>query len=81
MYFHCENPKDGTVIESFPCFFCKRIIINAGIERFIGASKEGGYKIYNISDWKKEWQEKDIVDDKHQFGTDLNIKDGYKNEN
>jgi len=30
-----------------------------------------------VEDWIKEWQEKDILDDEHQFGTDLNIKEGY----
>lgn len=71
MYF-CTKGRDGKMVDSLPCFFCKRMIVNAGINKFIGATKEGEYRIYSISDWIKDWQEKDIIDDKHQYGTDQN---------
>ena len=37
------------------------MIINAGLEKVVCSTPEG-IKIYNVSDWVKEWQEKDIVD-------------------
>ncbi len=74
MYLWGED-RNGQQIDSLPCFICKKIIINAGLERLIGATKEGDYKTFEVDDWVREWQEKDILDDKHQYGTDLNIKE------
>ena len=61
--------------DSFPCFMCKKILINAGLNRVICSTKDGGYKIFRVEDWVKDWQEKDILDDQHQYGQDLNIKE------
>ncbi len=72
--------REGNVIDSFPCYICKKMIINAGLNRVISATKDGKYKIFNVSDWVKDWQEKDILDDKFQYGKDLNLKDGLKDE-
>lgn len=78
IYIHCKNPKDGKNRDSFPCFLCKRIIINAGLKKAICSMGEGGMKIFNIDDWVKEWREKDTVDDTYQFGTDLNKQEGMR---
>lgn len=75
IYIYCKNPKDNTERDSFPCFICKKMIINAGLNRVVCSTKDGGYKIFNVQDWVKDWQERDILDDQHQFGTDLNIKE------
>ena len=74
MYLSIKG-KDGNFIDSIPCFFCKRMIINSGIKRFIGMTKDGQHKIYNIEDWINDWREHDIVDDKHQYGTEANKKE------
>lgn len=63
IYIYGESASGGELIETYPCFICKRIIINAGLEKVI-CSTLSGIKIYNVSDWVKEWQEKDIVDGK-----------------
>ena len=54
------------------------MIINAGLKRVVCSTKEKGMKIFNIEDWVKDWQEKDILEDKFQYGKDLNLKDGLK---
>ena len=59
--------KDKT-IDAFPCFICKKMIINAGLNRVICSTEEGKMKIFRISDWIKDWQESDILDDSHQYG-------------
>ncbi len=64
----------GEQIDLFSCFICKRMIINAGLNRVICSTKDGDYKAFNIQDWVKDWQEKDILDDKHQYGADRNVK-------
>ena len=66
--------KDGNLIDALPCFICKKMIINAGLKRFISSTKEGKIKIFEINDWIKDWQEGDILDDKHQYGMDQNPK-------
>ena len=55
-------------IDAFPCFICKKMIINAGIERVISSTKDGGMKIFRVEDWVKDWQAGDIIDDEHQYG-------------
>ncbi len=69
--------RNGNLIDAFPCFICKKMIINAGLKRVICSSRNGEIKIFNVEEWVKEWQEKDIVDDKHQYGRDLNKIDGF----
>jgi dCMP deaminase len=76
MYMYSINPKTGRNNDSLPCFFCKRMIINSGIKRVISSTKEGFIKIFFVDEWAKEWREKDIVDDKQQYGADQNVRDG-----
>ena len=71
MYIFCGG-RDGKAVDSFPCYICKKMIINAGLNRIICAVKEGGYKIFQVSEWVDEWQKGDILDDKHQYGKDQN---------
>ena len=61
---------DGLPFDAFPCFMCKREIINARIKRVICSTKEEGLKIFLVKDWVAEWNrlDKDIVDDKDQYG-------------
>jgi dCMP deaminase len=77
MYIHSRD-KRGKEIDSFPCFICKRLIINAGINRVICSTKEKGIKIFKVEDWVKDWQEKDMLDDEYRYGEDLNKIDNLK---
>lgn len=77
MYLYAMS-KEGKAVDSFPCFICKKMIINAGLNRLICSTKDGKYKIFKVSDWIKYWQEKDILDDQHQYGKDQNIKKNTK---
>ncbi len=78
IYISFDNPKDNTLRDSFPCFICKKIIINRGIERIFFTDNKNDIVIFNVEDLVKDWQQKDIIDDQRQFGTDLNIKEGLK---
>ncbi|HPN96481.1 MAG TPA: hypothetical protein PLK35_01820, partial [Candidatus Moranbacteria bacterium] len=62
-----ENEK-SEIIDAYPCFICKKMIVNAGIEEVICHQKNGKIKKYKISDWVKDWQKKDLIDDMHQYG-------------
>jgi len=78
MFIYGEKPETGERFDAFPCFICKKIIINAGLRRVISSTTDGGHKIFNVEDWAKDWKEKDILDDKQQYGKDLNKKDNLK---
>jgi dCMP deaminase len=55
-------------IDAFPCYICKKMIINAGLTRVISSTEDGKMKIFRVDDWIKDWQEGDILDDSHQYG-------------
>jgi len=71
MYIFGQNKK-GELIDAFPCFICKKMIINAGLKRVVCSTKDGGHKIFMVEDWIKDWQRADILDDRHQYGVDQN---------
>jgi len=48
------------------------MIINAGLDRVICSTNQGKIKIFNVDKWIKEWQKKDIVEDKDKYGDDRN---------
>jgi dCMP deaminase len=68
MYLYVQD-RDGKSVDSFPCFICKKIIINAGIEKMICSTKEEGkIRIFNIQDWVNDWKQKDLIDDVEKYG-------------
>ncbi|MFQ6082475.1 MAG: cytidine/deoxycytidylate deaminase family protein [Candidatus Aminicenantia bacterium] len=68
MYIYGENYKTKQSINAFPCFICKKIIINCGLKRVICSRENGEIKVFLVENWIKEWTEGDIIDDKHQYG-------------
>lgn len=55
------------IVDAAPCFICKKMIINAGISRVIAKQANGSYKIYDVKQWVKEWQKKDMLDDMNVY--------------
>jgi dCMP deaminase len=68
IYIHGRVYNSQNNIDAIPCFICKKMIINSGLNRAICSTSDGKYKIFQIRDWIKDWQESDIIDDKHQYG-------------
>lgn len=73
MYIYGEK-KEEEPVNAFPCFICKKMIINAGIKNVFCSTKSGRIKKFKVSKWTEDWMKKDIVDDKHQYGQDQNNK-------
>ncbi len=69
MYIFGNERESGAIIFAFPCFICKKMIINAGLDRVI-VSLPGNecFKIFRVDDWVREWQEQDILDDSVRYG-------------
>lgn len=55
-------------IDSYPCFICKKMIVNAGIKELVSRRSDGKLKTYAIEDWTKDWQKNDLIDDMDQYG-------------
>jgi dCMP deaminase len=68
IYIYGRSVPDNKTIDAFPCFICKKMIINAGLNRVICSAESKDMFIFHTDDWIKDWQENDIIDDKHQYG-------------
>lgn len=65
MYIYAKRvwQKEEQETNAYPCFICKKMIINSGIKRVIGCSTKGDLRIFNVTDWVGDWQERDMLDD------------------
>ena len=55
LYMTCVNPADGGVYAgTCSCAMCKRLIINAGIEKVVVRENAEEYREYLVSDWVAE---------------------------
>lgn len=71
--YTAKKTDDGKLmpVKAYPCLLCKKMIINAGINRFIGNNKDGTLSDYFIKDWVNDWQNiEDISQDKEQYKVD-----------
>lgn len=68
MYLYGSIPGKEGPINALPCFICKKMIINAGLNRVICSTKEGNLSVFSVNDWIADWQKRDIIDDKQQYG-------------
>jgi dCMP deaminase len=68
MYIFGRDAVTDRLIDAFPCFICKKMIINAGLRRVVCSSESGAPTVFTIEDWIKDWQESDIIDDTQQYG-------------
>jgi len=68
MYIYGTIFNEDKPINAFPCFICKKMIINAGLDRIICSTAKGGKKAFRVTRWAQEWTKADILDDKHQYG-------------
>jgi dCMP deaminase len=73
MYIYGSVYGKSEPVDASPCFICKKMIINAGLNRIICSTAEGKMRIFMVSDWIKDWQEGDILDDSHQYGEKIKI--------
>jgi dCMP deaminase len=81
MYLHTSKREGEKIIpvKALPCLLCKKMIINAGIKKFIGNNPDGTISIYAVEDWVKDWKEsEDITLDYEKYKVDYNKEDGKK---
>lgn len=68
MYIYGSRYGESSSIDAFPCFICKKMIINSGLNHVICSITDDKMKVFKVDDWIKDWKEADIIDDKHQYG-------------
>ena len=52
IYLACIDGKSGELVpNTCSCQMCKRLVINAGIERVIVRNTKDEYTVFNVSDW------------------------------
>ncbi len=69
LYFAKRKGDEDVLVKAYPCFMCKKMIVNSGIDSFIGNDENGKIISYKISDWVKDWQEKDLIDDEIKYNS------------
>lgn len=71
MYLYtARKEKDNQLkpIKAYPCLLCKKMIINAGLKRFIGNNEDESLSFYEVEDWVKNWQQmEDITCDQEKY--------------
>ena len=66
-----EGDDNTEILDAFPCFICKKMIINCGLKRVICSLKKGNYKVFEVDKWVEDWRKGDIIDDKFQYGVEF----------
>ena len=52
LYMVCRNPENGSLVSgSTSCSMCRRLIINAGIQRVVIRETETEYSVVHVEDW------------------------------
>jgi dCMP deaminase len=70
MYVYGSAPDTAAPVNAFPCYICKKMLINCGLRRVVCSMADGGLTIFQVEDWIRDWQERDILDDERQYGKD-----------
>ena len=70
MYIYGSAKDPAGPINAFPCYICKKMLVNCGLRRVVCSMADGGLMIFQVEDWIRDWQERDILDDERQYGKD-----------
>ncbi|MCJ7680341.1 MAG: dCMP deaminase family protein [Candidatus Aminicenantes bacterium] len=68
MFIYGSAYGEEEPINAFPCFICKKMIINTSLKRIVCSTEDGGRHIFTVEEWIHDWQTGDIIDDTHQYG-------------
>ncbi|HNX96270.1 MAG TPA: dCMP deaminase family protein [Candidatus Aminicenantes bacterium] len=72
IYIYGEERETERPVFAFPCFICKKMLINAGLARVIvSTGEEPRFRTFLVDDWIAEWQRHDILADQFRYGEPL----------
>ena len=74
MFLYMEKiyQDENKIITAYPCFICKKIVINAGIKNFYGLTIDGEIAKYSVENWVNDWSQKDLIDDNVKHDANYN---------
>jgi len=69
LYIYSEKVFEGKnkIISAIPCFICKKMIINAGLNHVISRMDDNRLEIFDVADWALNWQKKDMLNDVDKY--------------
>ena len=67
MYLVKRTPNGDKFVTSAPCFICRKMMINAGIKRFVGNDDEGKITSKDMTEWVEEWNKGDLFDSTKKY--------------
>jgi len=79
MYLYTAKREGSQLVpvKAYPCLLCKKMIINAGLARFIGSNPDETLSVYQVSEWVKEWQElDDLTKDSEKYEVNYSEQKG-----
>jgi len=62
-----ENKPE--LIDTIPCFICKKMIINAGLKKIISVTKENKISIIDVDAIIEDWQKNDLISSVTSMGS------------
>lgn len=76
IYLYGERVFDGgnKQIKAYPCFICKKMILNAGIRNIIVNDENGQILEFSVDDWTKQWAENDMIEDTEKYFVNYGIR-------
>ncbi len=80
IFIYGESRPTKTTLNAFPCFICKKMLINCGLKRVVCSvsDKDKPFMVFLVEEWVKEWQTNDIIEDKYQYGKEIKSPDTAK---
>ncbi len=74
MYLFGRRVWDGAdeLLKAYPCFICKKMILNAGIDRMIVNDENGEIVEFSVDEWTDEWAEHDMIDAGEKYSANYN---------
>lgn len=69
MYLYGERVLEGQTgfLKAYPCFICKKMILNAGIKHIYANDEKGELSEYSVEEWTEEWAKNDMIDDPNKY--------------
>ncbi len=67
---------EDKLISIFPCFICKKMILNAGLRRIYAMQDDGSVRGFDVSEWADAWKSGDMIDDMDVYKTDYETRSG-----
>ncbi len=72
LYGEIAYQAQNKITDIFPCFICKKMIINSGIVRVVCSKADGTFVAFEVKDWISDWKEHSLLEDTVGYGTNYN---------